>query len=596
MHPSAKMAEVELEPRLVNEGNAEVINTGAVEEKEVNSAFRLKIDNLPPFFSSVQVKKFLQKTLPKVPFSRLKHLRGVTYASVKTQEDLNTALEVLSCASIKKFNLDVKQVVDDPAINCHQMKRRLDKANEQDIASDKTPAELLLQSVTPLANMPYEQQLERKSAESKRIATNLLKELHNAGILGAKKRDLDELMGPVLPSPIFKGYRNKCELTVGQGEDGQATVGFICGKMANQEIKIVGVEDCSILTANTREIVREFESFTRQFAGQLDGFDEFRREGFWKMLTIRDFIGDCMMIVTVHPHADLDLIADVKKQLIQRFIRFGEVDAVEFRVTSLYWNTAENSGDQKSYEHLAGAPYIYETLLGTRFRISPSTFFQTNSRGAEVLFTKIGDAMVIESKTEESQPMDAKRPRIEIEVSEVNEKTKPSLVLLDICCGAGTISLCCMKRIKNAVKSGEYNGNFGCIGVEIVPEAIRDAHINCADNGLSPTSCLYFKGEAEFIFKDLVYQMPQGCDLSTSTFIGVLDPPRAGVSDRVVMGCRKLHQMKRLVYVSCDPKAALKNVIDLCRPRSRKYEGEPFNLVRIQPVDMFLKLSIVSGL
>ena len=73
----------------------------------------------------------------------------------------------------------------------------------------------------------------------------------------------------------------------------------------------------------------------------------------------------------------------------------------------------------------------------------------------------------------------------------------------------------------------------------------------------------------------------------TKHFVGVLDPPRAGMCDKVIVGCRKLEEMKRLVYVSCDPNAALKNIIDLCRPRSKKFEGVPFNVTSIQPVDMF---------
>jgi tRNA (uracil-5-)-methyltransferase len=45
--------------------------------------------------------------------------------------------------------------------------------------------------------------------------------------------------------------------------------------------------------------------------------------------------------------------------------------------------------------------------------------------------------------------------------------------------------------------------------------------------------------------------------------------------------------MHRLVYVSCDPKQALKNIVDLCRPESQRYIGEPFKVQKIQPVDMF---------
>lgn len=45
--------------------------------------------------------------------------------------------------------------------------------------------------------------------------------------------------------------------------------------------------------------------------------------------------------------------------------------------------------------------------------------------------------------------------------------------------------------------------------------------------------------------------------------------------------------MKRLIYVSCDPAAAQKNIVDLCRPKSLKYQGQPFHIVKIYPVDMF---------
>jgi tRNA (uracil-5-)-methyltransferase len=66
-----------------------------------------------------------------------------------------------------------------------------------------------------------------------------------------------------------------------------------------------------------------------------------------------------------------------------------------------------------------------------------------------------------------------------------------------------------------------------------------------------------------------------------------LDPPRAGLSSKVIMSCRKLERMKRLIYVSCDPNNALKNIVDLCRPESKRYECDPFKIEKIKPVDMF---------
>jgi tRNA/tmRNA/rRNA uracil-C5-methylase (TrmA/RlmC/RlmD family) len=102
--------------------------------------------------------------------------------------------------------------------------------------------------------------------------------------------------------------------------------------------------------------------------------------------------------------------------------------------------------------------------------------------------------------------------------------------------------------------------------------------------------------------------MPTGndCTLGNTRILGVIDPPRAGVSDKVMHGCRKVSQhfipldfnllalpfsqmlqLKTLVYVSCNPKSVMKNLVDLCRPISRKFDAEPFRIVSIQPVDMF---------
>lgn len=77
------------------------------------------------------------------------------------------------------------------------------------------------------------------------------------------------------------------------------------------------------------------------------------------MLTVRDFLGDSMMIVTVHPHQDSKLVQRIKEALIFKFIRFGNADKeVDFRVTSLYWQTIENASDTKIYEHLAGLQFF----------------------------------------------------------------------------------------------------------------------------------------------------------------------------------------------------------------------------------------------
>jgi tRNA/tmRNA/rRNA uracil-C5-methylase (TrmA/RlmC/RlmD family) len=121
-------------------------------------------------------------------------------------------------------------------------------------------------------------------------------------------------------------------------------------------------------------------------------FDEFQRTGFWKRLTIRDFAGDCMIIVTVHTCADEEKIKAVKERILSTFLKFGNVtDQFNFNVRSVFWQVSENASDPVVYEHIGGAPYVYESILNVRFRISPYTFFQTNSLGASLLYSVIGD-------------------------------------------------------------------------------------------------------------------------------------------------------------------------------------------------------------
>jgi hypothetical protein len=121
-------------------------------------------------------------------------------------------------------------------------------------------------------------------------------------------------------------------------------------------------------------------------------FDEFERTGFWKRLTIKDYAGDCMIIVTVHPCSDEAKINAVKEKILSTFLKFGNVtDQFDFNVRSVYWQVQENVSDPIVYEHIGGTPFVYESILNVRFRISPYTFFQTNSLGASLLYSVIGD-------------------------------------------------------------------------------------------------------------------------------------------------------------------------------------------------------------
>ncbi|MCR5097550.1 MAG: methyltransferase domain-containing protein, partial [Lachnospiraceae bacterium] len=151
---------------------------------------------------------------------------------------------------------------------------------------------------------------------------------------------------------------------------------------------------------------------------------------------------------------------------------------------------------------LYGEPEFTETLLGLNFRISPFSFFQTNSAGAEVLY-------------------DTAREYLN------SSGTKPKTIY-DLYSGTGTISQLLSPAAERVV------------GVEIIPEAVEAARESARDNGI--TNC-------EFIAGDVLQVLD---DLTDAPEVIVLDPPRDGVHPKAL---RKIlsYGAKSIIYIACRP-------------------------------------------
>ncbi|KAE9548496.1 hypothetical protein FO519_008285, partial [Halicephalobus sp. NKZ332] len=521
-------------------------------------------------------------------------------------DDVLAALKTFEGMEIKGKLLKTKRVAEEPL-----SRQRMQARSPQPIRTAKEIA-------TPLAHLSYDEQLKQKQEASFKIALNIKKQAIQAGIQSAKSWRIENLLKPIVASPVMEKYRNKTELTVGYDEKGEICIGFVGTKLQEKRLITVPIYDCSHIRQNTLNVSRAFEEFVKQ--SELLPFNEFERQGCWKTILIRDFLADCMVVVTIFPLSDEAAYPKVKEQLTELFMGPNQTEK-QFRVTSLYLAIQANSSDEPKLEKIGGAPYVYENLFNLRFRISPNTFFQTNTIAAEVLYTVIGDALGLpapqkkirlpaiateenwnkgglmslvpnEPEGGESEP-ESKKKKPNTEGSAETEGPN-RIMLLDICCGAGTIGLSLGQRMAEAKKEGQFDGIYGVVGVEIVKEAIADAELTIKDNWLDASYFRYVAGSAEAIFPSLNFYAPScfkgntnEAELKAGEIVGVLDPPRAGIPGKCILGCRKLAEMKRLVYVSCDPNGALKNIIDLCRPQSRKYEGTPFTITSIQPVDMF---------
>ena len=214
----------------------------------------------------------------------------------------------------------------------------------------------------------------------------------------------------------------------------------------------------------------------------------------------------------------------------------------EFRVSELaaatpadsfLWTRAEgvaettHGGETKAVK---GPAFLEEELSGLSFRISPDAFFQTNTEMAEVLY---GAAVELAALTG--------RERV-----------------LDLFCGIGTIALVL------GLDSAEV------WGVELIEDAVADAIQNAKLNGVDNTS--FFAGDVRLVMRELL-------EKSGSPDVVVVDPPRAGLSQKVVRRIIEA-EAQRIVYVSCNPTTLAPNARQLV-------DDGGYELRAVRPVDMF---------
>jgi 23S rRNA (uracil1939-C5)-methyltransferase len=177
-----------------------------------------------------------------------------------------------------------------------------------------------------------------------------------------------------------------------------------------------------------------------------------------------------------------------------------------------------------------GPAVLEEELAGLRFRISPDAFFQTNTEMAERLY---GAAT---------------------EFAGLSGREK----VLDLFCGIGTISLAL------ALDAAEV------WGVELVEDAVADAIENAKLNGVD--NARFFAGDVRLVMRELL-------ERSGSPDVVVVDPPRAGLSQKVVRRIIEA-EAKRIVYVSCNPTTLAPNARQLV-------DDGGYALKAVRPVDMF---------
>ncbi|CAN5626090.1 23S rRNA (uracil(1939)-C(5))-methyltransferase RlmD [soil metagenome] len=367
-------------------------------------------------------------------------------------------------------------------------------------------------------HVEYEAQLaaKRQSVEEALI--------HEGGFHGVDVR-------PTIPSPRVYLYRNKMEFSFSQqrwlteqeiasGEDFDRR--FALGLHAPGAFdKVLDLRECHLQSELSVRIVNTMRDIAQ--AHDWQPWSTRSHTGFLRHLVIRhgEHTGDTMVnLVTNGFDAErMDLLAEV----FQR-----ELPDVTTLVNTIHTGLGQTSIGERE-EVIYGPGVLHDRIGDLTFEIAPNAFFQTNTRGAEQLYAVARDLADL----------------------------RPTDLLYDLYCGAGTISLFLAPYVDRVV------------GVELVPEAVANARANAARNGIS--NATFHSGDMlKLLDRSFVekHGMPD---------VLVVDPPRAGLHPRVAEQLADLAP-ERLVYISCNPRTQARDLAILARS---------YSINAVQPVDMF---------
>ncbi|GAU89801.1 hypothetical protein RvY_02310 [Ramazzottius varieornatus] len=406
--------------------------------------------------------------------------------------------------------------------------------------------EVLAQTMTPLSHIPYEDQLKFKWERNKKLVVNISRTLSKH--IPMLYVDQDGLMcpvDPVVPSPLLTHFRNKDEFSVSTGIDGYSRrVGFYVGRSREGNVVCVAPRELINMKPSHRLLGEMFEKFL-----EMSPYDSCRQGpagfvGHWKSITARsNRAGDLMASVIIHPQSlSAEELTTEKNRLVEFFVNGP---GKECNLKSLYFQECRHSQCPPllaPYQLLYGESHLYEHIGKLKFRISPSAFFQLNTEAAEKLYEKIAEVI------------------------------KPDLnsVLMDVCCGTGTIGLSLAKRFDKV------------LGVEQDLVAVDDANYNAKANEIRNAD--FYCDAAEKAIPRLLKRK----EFTYTNVSAVVNPSRSGLSVKVINALRKTPQVDRVIYVSCMPIGnAMRNILDLCLPTERALPGENFFPVRAVPVDLF---------
>ena len=373
--------------------------------------------------------------------------------------------------------------------------------------------------------LPYEEQLQMKSAQVKKLIDDVIAPISEGY----------EFLG-IKASPMQKGYRNKMEFSFGDAwMGGPLALGM---HKRGSFYDIVNVPECQIVDEDFRTVLTTtLEFFTEKGCFY---YHKLRHEGYLRHLLVRKAVKTGEILVDLVTTTQVDskeqeamLLLEWKDALLEKTYT-GKMTGILHTKNDSLADVVANDGTDILY----GQDYFFEELLGLRFKITPFSFFQTNSLGAEVLYETarsfIGDALTTSDES--------------------TDAVSSGKVVFDLYSGTGTIAQMLAPVAKKV------------IGVEIIEEAVEAAKMNAELNGLH--NCEFIAGDVLKVI-DSIEEKPD--------YI-VLDPPRDGIHPKALEKIIR-YGVPQMVYISCKP-TSLARDLEVLQARGYKVE-------KVCCVDMF---------
>ncbi|HRN72182.1 MAG TPA: 23S rRNA (uracil(1939)-C(5))-methyltransferase RlmD [Ginsengibacter sp.] len=361
--------------------------------------------------------------------------------------------------------------------------------------------------------LPYSKQLAYKQTEAEGLF---------------RKQKIEAPVLPIIGSDLSYEYRNKLEFTFSDREfltQEDFKSGVKAGDALGYHIsgfydKVLNITECHLMNPVNDRIRNGLRDFAVR--NKMPFYNVKIHEGWLRNMVIRySTLGQCMVnIVISKKHQEW-------QQQIEDFLhsQFPEITTLLFTE-----NTKLNDSLYDLEPEIAYGPgVIYEQLGALQFKISPQSFFQTNSFQARKLYDVVKNFARLQG-TE---------------------------TVYDLYCGTGSIGLYLADNARQI------------IGVETIPNAIKDAEENASLNHISHAR--FFTGDVIRVCNDGFFKAHGKPDLV------IVDPPRAGLHESLINQLLAI-QAPRIVYVSCNIGTQARDLQLL----DKKYDA-----VHLQPVDMF---------